>query len=454
MMSGVAQGGSGVCAWRVSPAGVGRGGRAGPLGAGCVSSPPWPVGLSTGGSTCGGRGALLRGGRRFGGAGVGGGSSSPVGALCAVSVDSSGTAGRAAGEGDAGGAGSNRVGVKSVGEEMATAAAGELLGGAPVLPYRAKVPLKATAGPFDSWATLTYDEKLEAAYEYCGQITAHYAKTFFLGTKLMPTDKKHAVWAIYVWCRRTDELVDGPNAMHITPAALDRWEERLEAAFAGRPYDMLDLALTDTIAKFPDLEIQPFRDMITGMRMDLRKSRYHTFEELYEYCYCVAGTVGAMCLPVMGTIPGANKEQVLRAAIGLGIANQLTNILRDVGEDLRTRDRIYVPIDEMARFGYSEEKLKQGIIDDSYRAYTDYLIDLAFSYFKDAEDGVNLLSESARWPVWSALLIYRDILNKIKKNGYNNFTDRAYVTKHEKFIALPGAFLKAREPVPPAAHKP
>ena len=384
------------------------------------------------------------------------GSGSPLGVLCAVqSVDSSDRGGeRDVGvsprEGEGGVSSAPR---SSSASEMASSAAGELLAGAPVLPYRAKVPLKATAGPFDSWAGLTYDEKLESAYEYCGQITAHYAKTFYLGTKLMPKDKKHAVWAIYVWCRRTDELVDGPNAMHITPAALDRWEERLEAAFAGRPYDMLDLALTDTIVKFPDLDIQPFRDMITGMRMDLRKSRYHTFEELYEYCYCVAGTVGAMCLPVMGTVPGANKEQVLRAAIGLGIANQLTNILRDVGEDLRTRDRIYVPIDEMARFGYSEEKLKQGVVDASYIAYTDYLIDLAFSYFKDAEDGVNLLSEAARWPVWSALLIYREILNKIKENGYNNFTDRAYVTKLEKFIALPGAFLKSREPVAPASQK-
>lgn len=113
---------------------------------------------------------------------------------------------------------------------------------------------------------------LASAFEKCGVVTSEYAKTFYLGTQLMTPDKARAIWAIYVWCRRTDELVDGPNASKITPAALDRWEQRLEALFEGRPYDALDAALTDTISRFP-LDIQPFRDMIGGMRMDLVKSR-------------------------------------------------------------------------------------------------------------------------------------------------------------------------------------
>ncbi|KIY95880.1 phytoene synthase, partial [Monoraphidium neglectum] len=159
---------------------------------------------------------------------------------------------------------------------------------------------------------------LEEAYERCGEVTSEYAKTFYLGTQLMTPKQARAIWAIYVWCRRTDELVDGPNASRITPKmgdaalrlpapkfasrALDRWEERLEALFEGRPYDMLDAALTDTIAQFP-VDIQPFRDMIDGMRMDLVKSRYHSYDELYEYCYKVAGTVALMSVPVMGVDP-------------------------------------------------------------------------------------------------------------------------------------------------------
>lgn len=114
---------------------------------------------------------------------------------------------------------------------------------------------------------------LKASYDRCAKVTAEYAKTFYLGTSLMTPEKARATWAIYVWCRRTDELVDGPNASRITPQALDRWEERLEALFEGRPADILDAALTDTIDRFP-LDIQPFRDMIGGMRMDLVKSRY------------------------------------------------------------------------------------------------------------------------------------------------------------------------------------
>ncbi|MGF1498753.1 MAG: squalene/phytoene synthase family protein, partial [Elainellaceae cyanobacterium] len=140
---------------------------------------------------------------------------------------------------------------------------------------------------------------LEDAYEFCRQVTATYSKTFYLGTLLMPEEKRRAIWAIYVWCRRTDELVDGPNAASTTPATLDRWEEQLEAIFAGCPIDDPDVALVDTLVRFP-MDIQPFRDMIAGQRMDLHRSRYQTFEELNLYCYRVAGTVGLMSNAVMG----------------------------------------------------------------------------------------------------------------------------------------------------------
>ena len=177
---------------------------------------------------------------------------------------------------------------------------------------------------------------LEPAFERCREVTAEYAKTFYLGTKLMTPEKQRAIWAIYVWCRRTDELVDGPNASHITPEALDKWEERLENIFAGKPLDVVDATLADTVSKFP-VDIQPFRDMVDGMRMDLVKPRYETFDELYEYCYRVAGTVGLMSMPIMGLDENyrGDLQSVYKAALSLGLANQLTNILRDVGEDAR-----------------------------------------------------------------------------------------------------------------------
>ena len=140
---------------------------------------------------------------------------------------------------------------------------------------------------------------LEDSFERCRQLTAHYAKTFYLGTLLMTPAKRRAIWAIYVWCRRTDELVDGPQATQTTPETLDQWERQLESIFAGHPMDDLDVALVDTIERY-HMDIQPFRDMIAGQRMDLERNRYETFEDLYLYCYRVAGTVGLMSAAIMG----------------------------------------------------------------------------------------------------------------------------------------------------------
>ena len=143
---------------------------------------------------------------------------------------------------------------------------------------------------------------VEEAYELCRQVTAKYSKTFYMGTLLMAPAKRRAIWAIYLWCRRTDELVDGPQAQFTSETTLDRWETQLESLFSGCPVDDEDVALVDTLEHFP-LDIQPFRDMIAGQRMDLRRCRYDTFEELELYCYRVAGTVGLMSTTVMGVDP-------------------------------------------------------------------------------------------------------------------------------------------------------
>ncbi|KAK9115092.1 hypothetical protein Syun_021889 [Stephania yunnanensis] len=298
---------------------------------------------------------------------------------------------------------------------------------------------------------------LSEAYDRCREVCAEYAKTFYLGTMLMNLERRKAIWAIYgcgteigvmepviqlqiLWCRRTDELVDGPNASHITPTALDRWEARLEDVFQGRPYDMLDAALSDTVNRFP-VDIQPFKDMIEGMRMDLRKSRYMNFDELYLYCYYVAGTVGLMSVPVMGISPEskASTESVYNAALALGIANQLTNILRDVGEDAR-RGRVYLPQDELAQAGLSDEDIFAGKVTDKWRIFMKSQIKRARMFFDQAEKGVTELSAAS---VGVALLLYRKILDEIEANDYNNFTKRAYVGKAKKIMALPVAYARS-----------
>ncbi|XP_047180819.1 phytoene synthase 2, chloroplastic-like isoform X2 [Vigna umbellata] len=292
----------------------------------------------------------------------------------------------------------------------------------------------------DVGADFTNGDLLNVAYNRCGEVCAEYAKTFYLGTQLMTAERRKAIWAIYVWCRRTDELVDGPNSSHITPGALDRWEQRLTDVFEGRPYDMYDAALSHTVSKYP-VDIQPFKDMIQGMRMDLKKSRYENFDELYLYCYYVAGTVGLMSVPVMGIAPDskASTECIYNAALALGIANQLTNILRDVGEDAR-RGRVYLPQDELAKAGLSDDDIFRGKVTDKWRKFMKGQIKRARMFFDEAEKGVAELNSASRWPVWASLLLYRQILDSIEANDYNNFTKRAYVGKVKKLLSLPAAY--------------
>lgn len=292
---------------------------------------------------------------------------------------------------------------------------------------------------------------LENSYELCRQITAYYAKTFYLATWLLPPAKRRAIWAIYAWCRSTDELVDGPQSGATTPETLDRWERQLESLFAGHPVDDQDVALVDTLERFP-MEIQPFRDMIAGQRMDLYRSRYETFEELNLYCYRVAGTVGLMSTAVLGvdksnyTAPW-NREQDIylptEEAIALGIAKQLTNILRDVGEDAR-RGRIYIPLEELALFNYTEQDLFKGVVDERWRELMRFQIQRARKYFSMAEKGISALIPDARLPVWAALIQYQKILDAIEQNNYDVFQKRAYVSTTRKLLSLPIAALRAQ----------
>ncbi|KAB8103988.1 hypothetical protein EE612_036606 [Oryza sativa] len=173
----------------------------------------------------------------------------------------------------------------------------------------------------------------------------------------------------------------------------------------------------------------------------LKKTRYKNFDELYMYCYYVAGTVGLMSVPVMGIAPEskATTESVYSAALALGIANQLTNILRDVGEDAR-RGRIYLPQDELAEAGLSDEDIFNGVVTNKWRSFMKRQIKRARMFFEEAERGVTELSQASRWPVWASLLLYRQILDEIEANDYNNFTKRAYVGKAKKLLALPVAY--------------
>ncbi|GEM_PF-100383 len=291
----------------------------------------------------------------------------------------------------------------------------------------------------------------EESYEYCRKITAKYSKTFYLGTLLMPMSKRKAIWAIYDWCRRTDELVDGENAHLTTPETLDQWEMQLESVFEGIPIDDSDVALADTIQRYP-IDIQPFRDMIAGQRMDLYRDRYETFKDLELYCYRVAGTVGLMSNAVLGiderfrTAPWLNNKEVHvpeEEAIALGIANQLTNILRDVGEDI-DRGRIYLPLEDLERFNYTEKDLFNKVNDERWQEIMKFEIKRARHFYNQAEIGIRALKTDSRWPVWTALMLYQGILDVIEKNNYDVFNRRAFVPDFNKMLYLPVAWLRSQ----------
>ncbi|MFN9871687.1 MAG: phytoene synthase [Cyanobacteriota bacterium] len=293
---------------------------------------------------------------------------------------------------------------------------------------------------------------LEAAYEACRRETAQWAKTFYLGTLLLPPEKRRAIWAIYVWCRRTDELMDSPEAQALPSAELlarlDGWEERTRGLFQGRVTDGLDRVLVDTLKRFPQ-PLEAYLDMIEGQRMDVLRQRYADFAELELYCYRVAGTVGLMTQAVMGldpaytTAPWSERPDPTEAAVALGIANQLTNILRDVGED-RGRGRIYLPQEDLARFGYSESELMAGTVNEAWKALMAFQLERARAWFARSEAGVRWLSADARWPVWTSLRLYRGILDVIERHDYDVFNRRAYVPTAGKLLDLPLSFVVAQ----------
>eukprot|EP00566_Odontella_aurita_P014323 CAMPEP_0113600402 /NCGR_PEP_ID=MMETSP0015_2-20120614/42685_1 /TAXON_ID=2838 /ORGANISM="Odontella" /LENGTH=536 /DNA_ID=CAMNT_0000508651 /DNA_START=323 /DNA_END=1933 /DNA_ORIENTATION=+ /assembly_acc=CAM_ASM_000160 len=307
------------------------------------------------------------------------------------------------------------------------------------------------AATFSDEEVAKFKQLLEEAYEESGLVTEAFAKTFYLGTQLLPEDARRAIWAVYVWCRRTDEIVDAPRSPDDPDMLVDlsAWEIRLERLFQyGEVVDAMDLPLLDIKAKYPNMDIQPYLDMVRGMLMDipdLGQDRYDTFDELHLYCYRVAGTVGLMSMPVFGCAPGYTEEQAKEPALSLGVAFQITNILRDVGEDAVTRGRVYLPREDMEKFGVTEQQIFDQRLDDNYVAMMKYEIERARMYYERALRGVPMLAPYSRLPVQASLDCYAKILDKMEENGYDNLTKRAYAGKWEKMAEIPFSWYRTQD---------
>lgn len=269
---------------------------------------------------------------------------------------------------------------------------------------------------------------LDECYRQCGAIARRHAKSFYLSLRFLPVAKRRAVWAVYAFCRTADDLVDrsGPAAERL--AGLDALEAQLRAAYGGRATQPVFVALADAATRY-DVPLHAAVDLLRGARMDVSVDRYATYEELRRYCYLVASTVGVLVTPILGAL----DESALQYAIALGEAMQLTNILRDVGEDARM-GRIYLPAGEMARFGYAEADLFAGKIDERFVALMRFQIERARRLYDEAQPGIVQLHSESRYTVRLALQFYRAILAAIEANRYDVFTKRAYVSLPAKVL--------------------
>jgi phytoene synthase len=264
-------------------------------------------------------------------------------------------------------------------------------------------------------------DRLEDCYRVCREIVRVHSKTFYLSSLFLEPLKRRAVWAVYAFCRTADDIVDRDSPAPDKLAAIDAWESQLVAAYEGRTGDPIFVAFADAAQRF-GIPVEPALDLLRGARMDVTVRRYETYAELREYCYLVASTVGLLVMPILGTLSPA----AITYGVALGRAMQMTNILRDVGEDARM-DRIYLPAEDLRRFGCPESCIMEAVVDEPFVDLMRFQIERVRAMYTEAEPGIALLASESRFTVRLALGLYRRILERIEANDYDVFTQRAYV---------------------------
>jgi len=288
---------------------------------------------------------------------------------------------------------------------------------------------------------------LESSYRLCRDIAKAHSKTFYFASLFLSAEKRRAIWAVYAFCRTADDIVDRSSPASDRLDAIDVWRRRLLRAYDRSPDHPLMVALADAAERYA-IPIQPALDLLSGASRDVTIRRYETYDDLREYCYLVASTVGLLTAPILGYEEGA-----LAYGIALGRAMQMTNILRDVGEDSRM-GRIYLPAEDLRRFNYAESDLLAGTIDENFIELMKFQIARVRSMYDEAAPGIELLSPGSRYTVRLALLLYRRILDEIEDNGYDVFTRRAYVPMRTKVLTAMMVAAQRRPPVAPRSAPP
>jgi len=268
-------------------------------------------------------------------------------------------------------------------------------------------------------------------------ISKNSKSSFYYAFNLLPAAKRDAMNTVYAFCRKTDDIVDEDvMSQEMKSQTLTKWRSEFENALKGdSEYSLLN-TLGTTIAQF-NIPLDPFFNLIKGMEMDLNYNRYENFEDLRLYCYRVASTVGLMCIEIFGYKHKSAKD----FAENLGIALQLTNILRDIKKDA-LKNRIYLPREDLRRFNYSEEELLTSVYNNNFVSLMRFEVERANIYFDKATRLLHMDDKVSMFAARAMQHIYHRLLDRIVENNYDIFSNHVKVSKFEKVGIALGVWVK------------
>lgn len=264
-------------------------------------------------------------------------------------------------------------------------------------------------------------DSVHRSYAWCEQVARKQARNFYPAFRFLPPPQRRAMCALYAFLRVSDDLADETGEVEAKRRTLVRWREQLHEMMAGEYSHPLHPAFHDTIRRY-DMPVAHLDAAIKGVAMDLDRTEYQTFAELKDYCYHVASVVGLSCLHIWEAASAA----AVQPAISAGIAFQMTNILRDLREDAE-RQRIYLPCEDLERFGYGAEELRQGILNDCFRELMRFQVDRTRGYYDEARTLLPLLPPAGRAVFQMMMQTYRALLEEIVQRNFDVFRERVRI---------------------------
>lgn len=285
---------------------------------------------------------------------------------------------------------------------------------------------------------------LADAQAYCTAVTKRSGSNFYYSFLFLPKERREAMYTVYAFCREVDGAVDDPPPGSRPEEQVARWRTELHAAYHGRPTSPVAISLAGHARRL-GIPQDYFEDLLRGVEMDLTTSRYATFEDLSLYCYRVASVVGLICLKVFG----AESPLARDYAVSLGMAFQLTNILRDLGSDA-DRGRIYLPGEDLSRFGYREEDLLARTYSPAFTELMRFECGRARAYYDRARAAAARLPPADRRALTAAEImrgVYGRILRRIEESGYRVFDSRIGLAPPHRLAIAAGVWLRSRIPL-------